>query len=67
MDVYSGGFTADYGDRMSGVIDITPLQAPEERYTELGLSLFHASALSAGTFAADRGQAAASSAATSTS
>ena len=56
MDVYSGGFTADYGDRMSGVIDITPLSPPKERYTELGLSLFHANALSAGKFAGDRGQ-----------
>jgi hypothetical protein len=56
MDVSSGGFTANYGDRMSAVIDITPLSAPEERYTELGLSLFHASALSAGTFASERGE-----------
>ena len=56
MDVYSGGFTANYGDRMSGVIDITSLSPPKERYTELGLSLFHANALSAGTFAQGRGQ-----------
>ena len=55
MDVYSGGFTANYGDRMSGVIDITSLSPPAERYTELGLSLFHANALSAGTFSGDRG------------
>ncbi len=55
LDVYSGGFTTNYGDRMSGVIDIVPL-APQERYTELGLSLFHANALSAGTFAEHRGQ-----------
>ncbi|MCC7259246.1 MAG: TonB-dependent receptor [Gammaproteobacteria bacterium] len=55
MEVSSGGFTANHGDRMSGVIDITPLTAPAPRYTELGLSLFHASALSAGEFADARG------------
>jgi outer membrane receptor protein involved in Fe transport len=56
MDVYSGGFTAEYGDALSGIIDITTLTPPAERYTELGLSLFHANALSAGEFAGDRGQ-----------
>jgi len=56
MEVSSGGFTANYGDRMSGVIDIRPLIAPEERYTELGLSLFHTSGLSAGMFDDARGQ-----------
>ncbi len=55
MDISSGGFTANYGDRMSGVIDITPLSPPEDLYTELGLSLFHASVLSAGRFASERG------------
>lgn len=55
LDVSSGGFTADHGERMSGVIDVTSLAPPEERWTVLGLSLFHASALSAGTFADERG------------
>jgi outer membrane receptor protein involved in Fe transport len=55
MDVSSGGFTAEYGRAMSGVIDIATLQPPRERYTVLGLSLFHASALSAGEFAEARG------------
>jgi outer membrane receptor protein involved in Fe transport len=56
MDVSAGGFTANFGDRMSGVIDIASLVPPEDRYTELGLSLFHASALSAGMFAGERGE-----------
>jgi hypothetical protein len=56
MEVSSGGFTANFGDRMSGVVDITSLEPPEERYTELGFSLFHASALSAVTFGEGRGQ-----------
>lgn len=55
MDVYAGGFTANYGDRMSAVVDIQTLTPPAERYTELGLSLFHASGLSAGSFAGARG------------
>jgi hypothetical protein len=56
MDVYSGGFTANYGHRMSAVVDIATLRPREERYTELGLSLFHANALSAGTYADERGE-----------
>ncbi|MBW7930089.1 MAG: TonB-dependent receptor [Gammaproteobacteria bacterium] len=56
IDVSSGGFTAQYGDRMSGVIDITPLETPAERSTVLGLSLFHLNGLSAGRFADSRGQ-----------
>lgn len=56
IDVYSGGFSAAYGGAMSGVIDIATLSPPEKRYTELGLSLFHTSALSAGEWDGDRGQ-----------
>ncbi len=56
MDVSSGGFTANHGDRMSGVIDIRPLEPPQERYTVLGLSLFHLNGLTAGRFDDDRGQ-----------
>jgi outer membrane receptor protein involved in Fe transport len=56
IDVSSGGFTANFGDRMSGVIDIDLLDAPADRYTELGLSLYHASGLSAGRFDEGRGR-----------
>lgn len=56
MDVSSGGFTANHGDRMSGVIDIRPLEPPQERYTVLGLSLFHLNGLTAGRFDDDRGR-----------
>jgi len=56
IDVSSGGFTAKYGDRMSGVIDITPLSPPADRYTVLGFSLFHLNGLSAGRFDDSRGQ-----------
>ena len=48
LDFYSGGFGAKYGDRMSAVIDTHSLTGPQEHQLELGLSLFHVSALAAG-------------------
>ena len=56
VDVYTGGFAASFGDRMSSVIDISSLQAPGPRYRELNVSFFNTSALSSGQFAAERGQ-----------
>ena len=50
MDVYTGGFPARYGDRMSSVIDISPLTTSEGPHGELSLSFFNASALVGGTF-----------------
>ena len=50
MRIYAGGFPASYGDRMSSVIDIDPLLAPETAQRELALSFFNASALAAGSF-----------------
>jgi hypothetical protein len=50
MEVYTGGFAAKHGDRMSGVVDVTSVPAPERRYHEIALSFFNASALSAGRF-----------------
>ncbi len=41
IDVYTGGFPARYGNRMSGVMEISTL-APDAPRTELGLSLFSA-------------------------
>lgn len=55
LDVYSGGFPANYGARMSGIIDARSVRPPQSRYYELGLSLFHANALASGAFAQDRG------------
>ena len=45
LDVYAGGFTAEYGDRMSAIIDARSLRPAAEEYYELGLSLMHATAL----------------------
>lgn len=54
IDIYSGGFPANYGDRMSAIIDARSVQPPTQRYYELGLSLFHVSALASAAFAQDR-------------
>jgi hypothetical protein len=56
MEVYSGGFPVQYGDRMSGMVLIDSLNPEKPRRTELGLSVFSTSALSAGLFDGDDGQ-----------
>jgi hypothetical protein len=56
LDVYAGGFTADYGDRMSAIIDARSVHPDADAYYELGLSLFHANALASQKFADGRGQ-----------
>ncbi len=50
IDVYTGGFPAVYGDRMSGVLDVAALEAHERPYREVSLSFFNASALAAASF-----------------
>ena len=56
MDVYAGGFTAEYGDRMSAIIDARSVHPAEDAHYELGLSTFHANALAARRFDDGRGQ-----------
>ncbi|HKZ73992.1 MAG TPA: TonB-dependent receptor [Steroidobacteraceae bacterium] len=48
--IFTGGFPAPYGDRMSGVIDIAPLVPKERIHREIALSLFNASGLATGRF-----------------
>lgn len=55
LDFYSGGFGAEFGDRMSAVIDTRSLMPTDRRHYELGLSLFHVNGLAGGTFADDEG------------
>lgn len=50
IDFYSAGYQVRYGDRMSGVVDISLREPPADMFTELGLSFFSASALSIGRF-----------------
>jgi hypothetical protein len=54
VDVLSGGYPAEYGGRMSGVVDISTL-APTETKHEVGVSLLNARFLSQGTFGQSRG------------
>jgi len=50
IDFYSAGYQARYGDRMSGVIDMSMREPTSETVTELALSFFNASVLSMGRF-----------------
>lgn len=56
LDVYAGGFTAEYGDRMSAIIDARSVEPTEDARYELGVSSFHTNALAARRFDAGRGQ-----------
>ncbi len=51
----SGGFTTEYGNHMSGVIDISSTQAGGEPLHQLGVSFVNAFARSRGDFASGRG------------
>lgn len=56
IDLLTGGFTAEYGDRMSGVFNMKSKRAPQGyRRTSLGLSLMNARAMYEGTFKNNRG------------
>jgi outer membrane receptor protein involved in Fe transport len=57
IEFYSGGFPVEYGDRMSAIIDATTVRPADPRYFEIGLNLFHASALAAAQFDEGRGHA----------
>jgi outer membrane cobalamin receptor len=50
IDFYSGAYPARYGDRMSGVMNMSLRQPQKKTETELSLSFFNASALSMGSF-----------------
>ncbi|MGB5719720.1 MAG: TonB-dependent receptor [Woeseiaceae bacterium] len=48
VEVYTGGFPVRYGDRMSGLVLMNSLDSQKPRHTEIGLSVFNTSLLSAG-------------------
>lgn len=56
IDVYTGGFPAKYGDKMSGVIDIAPVDNLPPLGGELLLSFLTTAAAGYGEFAGQRGQ-----------
>ena len=48
VEVYTGGFPVQYGDRLSGVVIMESRELTRPRHTELGLSVFNTSFLTAG-------------------
>ena len=48
VEVYTGGFPVRFGDRMSGLVLMESLDSPEPRHTEIGVSVFNSSFLTAG-------------------
>ncbi|MCX5844737.1 MAG: TonB-dependent receptor [Deltaproteobacteria bacterium] len=56
LDLMTGGYTAEYGSRMSGVLDMHTKNAKEgESQTSIGASLMNLRAFSMGTFNGDKG------------
>ena len=55
MDFSSGGYSAKYGNKMSGVLNIQSLTPTEERQYSLGVSFINARAGAQGEFAEGRG------------
>ncbi len=51
----TGGFPAQYGDRMGGVLELTTREPDWRQRTELGLSVLHAVAAHSGTLPEERG------------
>ena len=48
VEVYTGGFPVRFGNRMSGLVLMESLEALQPRHTEIGLSVFNTSFLTAG-------------------
>ncbi|CAN5246182.1 hypothetical protein BH24PSE2_BH24PSE2_20520 [soil metagenome] len=56
IEIYTGGFPVQYGNRMSGVIAIETLDPDPGLHHEIGLSVFNASLLSSGNIAGERAE-----------
>ena len=48
VQVYTGGFPVRFGNRMSGLVLMESLEPPRPRHTEIGISVFNTSFLTAG-------------------
>jgi len=48
VEVYTGGFPARYGDRMSGLVLMDSVDAEKPRHNEIGISVFNTSFLTTG-------------------
>ncbi len=56
IELSTGGYSAEYGDRMSGVLDMTTLTPPRSRRFELGLGLLYGEASASAALPGDRGR-----------
>ena len=54
VEVYTGGFPVRFGDRMSGLVLMESLESLKPRHTEIGISVFNSSILTAGNNVNDR-------------
>jgi outer membrane receptor protein involved in Fe transport len=54
VDVYTGGYPVDFGDRMSGVVDVDPLVVADDPIRVASLSLFSAGLLAGDSLADGR-------------
>ena len=48
VEVYTGGFPVQYGDRMSGLVLMNSVDTEKTRHNEIGISVFNTSLLTAG-------------------
>ena len=48
VEVYTGGFPVRYGDRMSGLVLMDSIESEKYRHSEIGISVFNTSLLTAG-------------------
>lgn len=48
VEVYTGGFPVRYGNRMSGMVLMESLEPLDDRHTEIGVSVYNTSVLTAG-------------------
>lgn len=55
IDVSTGGYPAEFGDRMSAVIEMRSIVPEDDRHFEVGVSTLTSSALSSGRFADGKG------------
>lgn len=55
MEVYTGGFPAQYGDRLSAVINVLPQPAAQQPHREIGIDFFNAGVLASGNYAGGQG------------
>lgn len=48
VEIFTGGFPVRFGDRMSGLVLMESMDAEKPRHTEIGVSVFNTSVLTAG-------------------